>query len=316
MTDEITRLQQRLRKKQIEFKRAKQEFEQLKSEYEVKKPDNKLRTDVRGRPLDCELYMDGYLKSNLQGLYEFVRNDWDGIGFVTGYEGDGKTVLGMQMAHYLDADFNLENVVFTAGQFEERVDEADPFTAIVWDEADDLSKGWWDDMLQALISKFKRIRSKNLFIILITPTIFDLQKYFVIHRTRFLIEVYSDGTIRGFFKFFNRERKKDLYIKGKRHWDMDAASSNFKGRFTKLPEGFPIDWDSYNEKKDEATEAMLALQGQNKQQVVVKYRRDCVKRLYDLLERKGLDWNQQDIAEVFGVDRTTVSKDKSKLRIE
>jgi len=239
----------------------------------------KVEKDVKGNPMPCSVYVDGYLKTNLDELNQLVINDWDGVGFLIGYEGDGKSSLAFQIALYLDAGFTLDQIVFNKDQFEEAVDKAPPGTCIVWDESDELGASWQSGLLQAMKRKFKRIRSKNLFILLVTPTIFDLNKYFVIHRTRFVIEVYSKGIERGFFKFFNRSRKKTLYIKGKKEWDMNVVKSNFFGSFTKLPVGFPIDMEEYNTKKDRAMQDNIQPQpGVRKDQVIKEYRKGCVSR--------------------------------------
>jgi len=38
-------------------------------------------------------YIDGYLKSNLDLITKKVSKKWDGILYICGYEGDGKTTL-------------------------------------------------------------------------------------------------------------------------------------------------------------------------------------------------------------------------------
>lgn len=272
--------------------------------------DNKVREDVWGNKLPCELYMDGYLQSNTHEMRELVKNNWDVIGFIVGYEGDGKTALAMQLALSLNAGFNLDQIVFNIEQFDEAVENSPPKSVIIWDEADSLGGRWWDDMMIALKKKFKRIRKKNLFIILVTPTVFDLDKYFVIHRTRFLIHVYAEGLKRGYFRFFNREGKKKLYLYGKKNYDLNAANASFYGRFTNYPKNFPIDLEVYEAKKDEATAAILATDNQNKAQRVAQYRKECVERYYShMISKHDIKPTQQDAAYVFDVDRTLISKD-------
>lgn len=270
----------------------------------------KVNADVKGNPLPCELYLDGYLKDNLDILYKLVVKDWDGINVTWGYEGDGKSVFELQKNLYMDANFNLDHVVFTPKQFEECIDSAPKQSAILWDEADILAGNWWDEILQALKSKFKRIRSKNLFVSLVTPTVFDMDKYFVIHRTRFGVEVYSSGADRGFFKFFDREKKKTMFLKGRRDWNTNVVKPSFYGRFMKLPEGFPIDMEAYNIKKDEATRELIALQGLSKAERVVRFRRDVLGRLTKFVDSKYSEkWTQEEYAHLFGVDRSAISRD-------
>lgn len=275
----------------------------------------KVNEDVQGRPLPCELYFDGYLRKNMEFMGSLPAHDWDNIGLVVGYEGDGKSVFSHQMALGLDAEFCLDHIVFTPEEFEQAVDKAPKGSAIVWDEADDLASAWYDDMLKALKRKMKTIRDKNLHIILVTPTLFDLNKYFAISRTRWVAHIFAEGLTRGFFRFFARDRKKTLYLKGRSDWDMQAAKPNFYGRFTDYPEGFPIDVSAYKEKKHSATEGIIeAGRRLGKNEIEANYRKAAVERFVELREANDWPLRDSDIAEVFGVHRTTISKDLRQIR--
>ena len=199
-----------------------------------------------------ERYIDGYLKNNLDNLNELVVNKWDGVGFVTGYEGDGKSWIANQIAAYLDPTYNIDRCVFTAKQFLDAVDNAKPFQCIVFDEAHAAfsNTNRYDEINKLIITKLTMIRKKQLFLIIIAPTFFDLRKYLVIHRSRFVIHAYANGIKRGFFRFFNREKKHKLFIFGKKNEDMYSVSPNFIGCYTAW---FPLDEEEYERKKDEAT---------------------------------------------------------------
>lgn len=217
----------------------------------------KTKVDVRGRPLPCELYFDGYLWKNMEAMNTLIDKKFDNVGLICGYSGDGKSELAMQIALGLDATFNLDRVVFDAEDFERVVDSAPKGSVIVWDEADQLvGAGHWG-MVRTITRKMKRIRFKNLHILWVTPSPFDLSKYFIIDRTRWLVHVYSKDFNRGFFRFFDRDNKKKLYIEGRKQWDWNCAKPNFFGRYTKWPKGFPIETKAYEEKKGNATEDMM-----------------------------------------------------------
>jgi hypothetical protein len=209
--------------------------------------------DING----VKLYLDGYLKQNLDITKERVHKDWDAVVIVTGEEGSGKTTLTAECCLYVDPTFNLDKIVFNAEQFEELVDKAEPYTAILWDEADDLGGHWANSMLMAIKKKFMRIRSKNLFIFLVTPSLFHLSIYFVMHRPLFLMEVYSDKLERGYFRFFAKQELKNLYIHGKKYWNMRAWKPNFIGRFTQWPKNFPVDNKEYKIKKELALKDII-----------------------------------------------------------
>ncbi len=208
-----------------------------------------------------------YIKSVLDDLKDLVAHEWDGVTTTVGDEGDGKTNLTKLMAYYVDPKISIEDVAFNAAQFEAAVDKADEFSSIIWDESDDLSAHWASTMIQTLKKKFKRIRSKHLFIWLVTPTFFDMNKYWAIHRTRCLFHVYaepkrdSDGHFhanRGRVRFFGKDNKRKLYFGGVKNWDMYCIHPDFLDAFNKVPDDYPINNKDYEDKKDEAMKSLLA----------------------------------------------------------
>lgn len=270
---------------------------------------NKHNTSANKQTLPCELYIDTYLKTNLEEMHKLVKNDWDMVGLYAGREGSGKTVKAMQDALYLDPKFNLDNIVFNPEQFEQAVNKAPPYSVIMWDESDDLARNWQSTIVQSLTRYFKRIRSKNLFFILVTPTIFDMNKYFVMHRINYSIQVYDKKGRRGFFKFYNRNRIRKLYVDGKKYWDWTKGNPNFTGRFTKLPNNFPINWDEYNKKKDESTKNIIE-KDQTPKQIKIKQRRKHLKSLNDFIRRKyNKTWTYEDYATVFKCSSSQIARD-------
>ena len=201
-------------------------------------------------------YINGFLKSNLDLITKRVNINYDGILYVAGYEGDGKTTLASQICYYLDNSFNLDRVVFTAKQFSEAINEAKPKTSILFDES------YMTFNTGARMTKETRevkglltmIRKKQLYIIIVAPTVFDIDYYIICFRSLALINVYAKGLQRGFFAFYNREQKEKLYIKGKKTHDMKVAKPNFLGNFTKWN---ILDSDKYEKKKDDAIKKVL-----------------------------------------------------------
>lgn len=202
---------------------------------------------------DKDLYVDGYLKENLDLLKQLVGKNWDGVGFICGYEGDGKTTLASQMCHYLDNTFNLDRVVFTPQEFLEAILNAKPHQAILFDEGYLVfnTRSWANKITNLLVSTLTTIRKKQLFILIVAPTFFDIQKFIVVHRSRFMIHVYAKGIERGYLRFFNRETKHQLYIQGKKFDNFYCVKPNFIGRFGK---DFLLDEDEYDNKKTKSFE--------------------------------------------------------------
>jgi len=238
--------------------------------------------------------MDNFLKTNLDFVKRLPENNWDAVALFTGYEGAGKSSMAMQIAFYLDPNFSLKNIVFNAEQFDEATEDLPKGSVILYDEADDVAVGGnhAQNKVKQVISKMKRIRSRNLYILFVTPTYFDLGKYFAIHRSRFLIHVYSQGLKRGYFAFYGKTAMKNLYFKGKKMWDMKCERPTFRGRFLNNREGFPINFDEYEIKKDKATsEVMETSSGENQlnqSQVKANDRRLAIFHLNKWMEEKGL----------------------------
>jgi hypothetical protein len=270
-----------------------------------KKPKHKYEQDVYGKPLHCSIYVDGYLKSTLDDLHTLRTKNFDGVGLVTGEEGAGKTTLAMQMAVYLDAGFSNKNIVFNADQFERAVEDLPKGSVIMWDEADDMGAGWSSEIMLALKKTFKRIRKRNFIILLVTPTFHDANKYFAVHRSRFLIDVRANFVERGFYYLFGREAKKMLYLRGKKEMNMKAWKPNYWGSFTNYPPNFPVDLEAYEEAKDYATS--LAIQKvESKKDIKV----DIYSNLVAWLDTNKVAYKRDDLALILGVNPRTVSRYK------
>jgi len=239
-------------------------------------------------------YYDGYTVSNLDQLKKAVALKWDGILLYGGYEGDGKTTKCAQDLAYLDPTFNIDRVCFDLDTFDKLTDTLPPGSAIQYDES------WIDTSNSArlqvnqrrLINILTRKRFKRFYIGIISATFFDLNKYFVIHRSRAYIHVYTDGLERGYFSFYNRQQKQDLYIKGRRDWNLRAAEPSFRGRFTNW---LPFDSEEYERRKTAATLKMDEEQGKkydlaayrDGQDEVLLYLRD-VAEIFKRGEHRGL----------------------------
>ena len=170
--------------------------------------DNKIIPDIRKKDKDCVIAIDGN-------------------------EGSGKSTLGLQWCRYIDSSFNLSRVVFTPEEFRDAIYKAKKGQAIMFDEAFTgfSSRAALSGVNKTLISLMMQIRQKNLFIVIVLPTIFLLDKYISIFRTRVLIHVYEVRGRRGFFKVYSSKKKKLLIL----HKDARAYSYGIytrkKGRF-------------------------------------------------------------------------------------
>ena len=196
-----------------------------------------------------DYYMDGFLKSNLQIAATTIKKDWDMIFAVDGSEGSGKSVFTQQMAYFCDDTFNIERICFTPKDFRKVIMASSKYQSIVYDEAYTglSSRASMSLINRTLISMLAEIRQRNLFVFIVMPCFFDLDKYVALWRSRALIHVYTGKNFqRGFFSFYNMEKKKSLYINGKKFYIYNNPKPNFRGRFTNV---YTVNENEYRKKK-------------------------------------------------------------------
>ena len=200
------------------------------------------------------IYIDGWLKSNLDILKKNIHKDWDFWFLVDGFERSGKSTLATQCALYLDPTFCIDRVVFTPKQFEEAVNKSEKYQAIVWDEAVTGTMAVdYTKMARTLQKKAIQIGQKNLFIVLVLHSYFEMKKYFAVFRTWFLLHVYvkadeeNDTFSRGYFEYYDFKKKKNMYVNDKaRRTYTYYEKPNFRGRFVKQ---YGVEEQAYREKK-------------------------------------------------------------------
>ncbi len=213
-------------------------------------------------------YIDGSLKSQIDILIKNIIKDWDFTIVISG-SGEvrvGKSVLAMQIAaywayqmkevHNIDVKFDLDCFVMDGRKLIERGNELGtkhPYSTLIFDEAgaDLEGKKAMQTITQDVLDFYRECGQYNLLNILVLPEYFDLPKGIALSRSIFLLDVvYSpdaEGNFkRGYFYFYSRRRKKELYIKGKRDLNYHAAVYNFNGRFTNF---YPINEKEYREMK-------------------------------------------------------------------
>lgn len=192
-----------------------------------------LTTEVCGE--EKPLYMDGGLHEQLikKVIPSVQKKDFDWFVIVDGEEGSGKSVFGFQIAKVIDPNFTHEQIAFTSNDFIRLVIKAKKNQCIVFDEAFTglSSRTALSEINNMLVSLMMEMRQKNLFIILIMPSFFMLDKYCVLHRSKGLFHVYIQHGKRGFWHFYNRKRTKLLYLMGKKFYDYSKPKPIIFGRF-------------------------------------------------------------------------------------
>lgn len=246
-----------------------------------------------------EFYMDGILKSNLDTAKEVIKQDWDMLFCVDGVEGSGKSTLAIQSAFYCDPSLTMERIVFTPQDFKNAILKAEPFQAVIYDEGYSglSSRGVMSEVNKSLVAMLAEIRQKNLFVFIVMPTFFDLDRYVGIWRSRALLHVYTgDNFKRGFFSFYNSDKKKTLFQLGKKLYSYREPLPNFYGRFTGH---FPLNQTQYKKKK---------LQSLNNRAIEIKHKQDLQeldKALFERIMQLGNDVPHSVKMKILGLKRPT-----------
>jgi adenylate kinase family enzyme len=189
-------------------------------------------------------YLDGILKSNLDIIKrDVLKKDWDGVFIITGMEGVGKTTIATQICKYLDPTFGLDDCHFQTKEFKEGIYGASKGKAVLLDESQKnfSSRGALSKFNKELIGTLSECRSRNLFIVLNIPSFWELDKYPAIHRSLILIHCHK----RGSFMVYNYEKKKKLYLMGKKGYEF-CVGADFYGRYVKY---FALPKEEYEAKK-------------------------------------------------------------------
>ena len=268
---------------------------------------------------DVKMSVGNLILSVLDDMREFPKHDWDFVNLVVGNVGDGKTSFVKLCSLILDPDITENQWAYSAEQFEKIVDQdLEPGSNIVWDESDELTESWNSKIIQTMSRKFKRIRKKRYVIWLITPTFFDMRKFFVITRANCLWDVYANPmrneagkfeANRGYVRFFNKNKKRQLYIRGVKEWNMNAVLPDFRERFGIVPSNYPIDNNVLEAKKDEAMKGLL----EDADKPTVKlhiYREDCVSRSRQaLFSNYGVNVSSEVLSWIFKVSPRQIRRD-------
>lgn len=193
----------------------------------------------------------------------------------------GKSVFSLQIAKILDPNFNVSQVAFTPDEFINLVVNAKKNQCIVFDEAFTglSSRSSLSEVNGLLVSLMMEMRQKNLFIIIVMPTYYMLDKYVVLHRAKGLFNVHTVDGKRGFWKYWNRDRLKTQYLLGKKFYSYNNVKPLFFGRFR---DQYTIDEKAYRAKKRSALEK----KDRNTKSDRFKIQRDAL--IYVLLQQNGM----------------------------
>jgi len=216
-------------------------MEDLDYEEEIKERDIRGNESVKitdpKSGIKISYSMSSRLKYNFDKkiIPSLLKKDKDCVLVIDGKEGSGKSTLAFQIAKYVDNNFNISDIVFSPDEFRDKILHAKKGQAIVYDEAFTgfSSRSSLSPVNRVLVSLAMQMRQKNLFILIVLPTIFLLDKYMAIFRTRALIHVFESRGKRGYFKIYNSQKKRYLILMGQKTmtYKIKGLYTRFKGRF-------------------------------------------------------------------------------------
>lgn len=199
-------------------------------------------------------WVDPVLAQQLDKVIHNVKHrDMDFVCCIDGSEGCGKSVFTFQVAKYCDPTFNLTKICFNSEQFITAIKSAHKHAAIVLDEAFSSAnaRASLSDVNRALIGLATEMRQKNLFVFVVLPSIFDLDRYFALWRCRVLIHLYvTNNGQRGRYVIFPRTSKKLLYLFGKKTYNYSFPPSPYPP--CRFRHQYVVDEMEYRKRKAEA----------------------------------------------------------------
>jgi hypothetical protein len=256
-------------------------------------------------------YIDRTLYENLKVIAKTIVRDQTFLGVCASSTlevGTGKSVFMQQIGecytelvndlHGLNISFTEKNIVFRPKDLIETSFNLPKHSCIILDEWEDAH--YWSELGMTLRQFFRKCRQLNLFILIIIPNFFQLNIGYAISRSVFLIDVRFEGEFdRGYFRFYNFDRKKDLYIRGKKTYNYNTASPNFSGRFA---DGYVVGKEAYLKKKHDD---LLRYEDKSDEKPNAKQIKSIKSELFYQLYYKLKEVGIERLADAFGVSGRT-----------
>jgi hypothetical protein len=252
--------------------------------------------------------MNRWLYNNLKKYPKHLK-DYSSIGLVAGQGGAGGTQVGkstltFQMAYFIawmlagglmaddgrilkypTKEPEVKYFFDTDELCSHLYADPRPNQVIILDESDKAagSRTAQGEKSRRFHDTIDRTASMHYVLFLVLPDFFRLGESWAKDKSDFLMVAYTVQFAKGYFKFYNRQRKEWLYkygkMKGTKYY---ATKENFFGRF---PPVFVGDYDAYKERKHMAVTELTSI-SKSKQ----TYQRDLI--LKKALELTGLTYNE------------------------
>ena len=277
--------------------------------------------------------MDYHLNADVLSITKlaniFVKRqqeDYDNFIAITGYEGRGKSTLALRLANKTaslnNTSFKVkENIVFNDKELNNALDTLQKESVIQVDEAISMlyKRDWNSSINKTLIKRFAKIRKNRFTIFFLIPSFNDIDYQLRNHRVFMWIHVVARGLAAVFIKSENpfsndpwnlssNEREVEKKYKPKDGIQNLISAleglENFIGwiQFDKLETKMWHEYVEYADYKKQEYEE----QGEDEMSKTEKKRLIQMATAAKNLVERG--YTQKEVAEIFGVDRTTVNK--------
>ena len=253
-------------------------------------------------------YIDRTLYENIKILAKNIVRDMTYLGIISSSTlevGTGKSVFVQQVAeayleavreyHGIDNSLTMKNIVFSPKDLIERSFKIPKYSTIILDEWED--SHYWSELGMSLRQFFRKCRQLNLFMLIIIPNFFQLPLAYAVSRSVFFIDVKFAGEFeRGYFRFFSFNKKKDLYLRGKKTQNYGIVKPDFWGRFS---DGYVIPEKEYRRVK---YLDMLKFESKDSKPPTEKeIKVKLFKQIYQNLEKISI----KDLSRGFGISERT-----------
>lgn len=257
-------------------------------------------------------YFDAILYDNLKVMAEVIVKDMTFLGVISSStleNGTGKSTLATQIGeawteimynlHGIEIPFDMNQIVFKPEDLIDRAFKVPKYSMIMLDEWED--QHYWSKLGMSLRQFFRKCRQLNLFILIIIPNFFQLPINYAISRSIFFIDVRFEGKFeRGYFRFYDFHKKKDLYLLGKKTQNYSVVEPNFSGRFTN---GYGV-----NEKEYRAAKLKDMLESEEEEGEIVdkdKIERALKAELFVRVYKNLGNISIKRLSEAFGIGERT-----------
>lgn len=259
------------------------------------------------------IYLDRKKKEKLDFVKKQQAKNTDVVAVYDGVEGSGKSTDAFTDMRYVTDDrFDPLKHMIGADYIEaiDKLDAVGDGGGLLFDEGQPLfaSTEHMKRESRDLHKVFSIIRQKRLFVIIVLPSIFRLNTYFAIDRSRFLIHHYQKAADKGFFSYYGGKKKDKLIRYGKKTHDHSCVEPSFRGRFTISAVLENPEYKAF--KRKTLMEALRQAKNPKKQRSEIAIKRELVTQMI----ANNPDKTSPELGSILGITGRRVRQIREKLR--